>query len=132
MNNLLLLIGRILLSVLFLVSGSGKLGALAVPLSAKLAQMGMPAPLLLTYLMGLCELIGGVAVLVGFQTRIIGILLAIWCVLTGAVIHGGDANQFMKNLGLAGGFLVLAATTPGAIAYYGSWPLRRDAAASGS
>ncbi|RFB78593.1 DoxX family protein [Methylovirgula sp. 4M-Z18] len=130
MNNVFLLIGRILLSVLFIVSGAGKFGAFAGPLSGMLGNLGLPAPLLLTYLIALCEVVGGIAVAIGYQTRIVGILLAVWCVLTGVVVHGGDPVELMKNIGLAGGFLVLAATSPGSIAYYGTWPERRDLSTS--
>jgi len=132
MNNILLLVGRILLAVLFIVSGASKFGYLAGPLSGMLGGMGVPAPLFFTYLMALCEVVGGMAIAVGYQTRTVGILLAVWSVLTGIVAHSGDPVQFMKNLGLAGGFLVLAATSPGSFAYYGVWPERRSLSASAS
>ncbi len=128
-NNLLLLAGRVLLSILFLASGTLKLGAMGPALAGMLGQMGLPAPLLLTYLMGLSEIIGGIAVVVGFQTRIVGIALAAWCVLTGVVAHIGTPIDLMKNLGLAGGFLVLAATSPGSLALGTSWG-KRDALTS--
>jgi putative oxidoreductase len=114
-NNLLLLAGRILLSVLFVVSGAGKFGA-GPTIAGMLGQMGLPAPLLLAYLMGLSEIVGGIALVVGVQTRLVGILLAAWCVLTGVVVHIGAPIDLMKNLALAGGFLVLAATSPGSLA----------------
>lgn len=115
-NNLLLLAGRILLSIIFLVSGAGKLGSFGPALAGMLGQMGLPAPLLLAYLVGLCEIVGGIALLAGVQTRIVGILLAAWCVLTGFVVHGSAPIDLMKNIALAGGLLVLAASSPGAFA----------------
>lgn len=123
-NNLLLLAGRILLSVLFLVSGAGKIGA-GQTFAGMLGQMGLPAPLLLAYLMGLCEVVGGIALITGIQTRTVGALLAVWCVLTGAVVHIGAPIDLMKNLALAGGLLVLAATSPGSLVLRATW-LKRD------
>ncbi|MCC8964288.1 DoxX family protein [Bradyrhizobium sp. Pear76] len=121
MNNVLLLLGRILLSVLFIIAGFGKF-AMASQMAGMLGKMGVPAPELMVYLMAICEVIGGVAVIIGFQTRIIGILLAVWCIATGLAAHAGDAIELMKNIGLAGGFLTLAATAPRAYAFYGNWP----------
>ncbi|MEW6645133.1 MAG: DoxX family protein [Pseudomonadota bacterium] len=115
-NNLLLLVGRILLSILFLVSGVQKLGEMGPALAGMLGQMGFPAPLLLTYVMALSEVIGGIALILGFQTRIVGILLAVWCVVTGVIVHIGAPVDLMKNLAIAGGFLILAATSPGSVA----------------
>lgn len=123
-NNLLLLLGRILLSTLFIVSGIQKFGEMAPMLAGMLGQMGLPSPLMLTYLMALAEIIGGIALIAGFQTRIVGLLLAAWCVLTGIVAHGGAPLDLMKNLAIAGGFLVLSATWPGTIALSAVRPQR--------
>lgn len=115
-NNLLLLVGRILLSILFIVSGAGKLGPFGPALAGMFGQMGLPAPLMLAYLVGLSEIVGGIALVTGVQTRIVGIFLAAWCVLTGVVVHIGAPVDLMKNLALAGGLLVLAASSPGSFA----------------
>lgn len=122
-NNVLLLVGRLFLSALFLVGGVGKF-AMAGQIGGMLGQMGLPAPVALAYLIGLCEVVAGLALVVGFQTRVVGLLLAGWCVLTAFVVHGGQPIDLMKNMGLAGGFLLLAATSPGTISYYGTWPER--------
>jgi len=115
-NNLLLLVGRILLSILFLVSGAGKFGAMGPALAGMFGQMGLPAPLLLAYLVGLCEIVGGLALVTGIQSRSASLLLAGWCVLTGIVVHRGVPVDLMKNLALAGGLLALATSSPGAFA----------------
>ena len=117
-SNVLILIGRVFLSILFIVAGYGKLTGGAEGLSGMLGGMGLPQPLALAYLTGICELVGGIAVLVGFQVRIVGILLALFCLLTGYVAHMGpdQATALMKNIGLAGGFLLLAANGAGAYA----------------
>ncbi|MGE0211285.1 MAG: DoxX family protein [Parvibaculaceae bacterium] len=113
MNDTLILLGRILLSVLFLVAGVGKLMD-ANAFAGALGGMGFPAPLAMAYLVGAFELLGGLAVLLGFQTRPAAILLALFCVATGLIAHLTEFSAFMKNLGLAGGFLALAASGAGA------------------
>lgn len=112
-NNAVLLIARVLLSILFIVAGFGKLTA-AAGFAGMLGGMGFPSPLALAYLTGACELVGGLCVLLGFQVRIVGPLLAIFCLFTGYVAHLGDATSLMKNIALAGGYLALAATGAGA------------------
>ena len=61
-----------------------------------------------------------IAILVGFQTRIVSYILALFCVATAFVAHFDFADQmqainFQKNLAMAGGFLVLAAYGAGAL-----------------
>lgn len=118
MNNQGLLLGRLLLGVPFVIWGILKLTGGAVQLSGGLSAMGLPAPLVFAYLIGLCELIGGVAVVIGYPIRLAGILLALWCVATGIFIHGGDLTQLFKNLVMAGGFLILATSGAGSFALF--------------
>ena len=68
----------------------------------------------------LFELLGGIAILVGFQTRIVALALAGFCVVTAGLFHANFADQmqmvmFMKNLAMAGGFLTLYAHGAGAM-----------------
>ena len=114
-DNVLLLVARILLAVLFLVTGVGKL-ADPSGVAGLLGSMHMPAPMLLAYLVGLCEAVGALAVVAGFQVRIVGLLLAAWCLATAVVVHMQMPMDLMKNLGLAGGFLLLAASGAGSLA----------------
>ena len=70
--------------------------------------MGLPSALALPA--ALFELLGGLAILVGFQTRIVALLLAGFCVVTAVIFHRNFADQimmimFMKNLAVAGGLL---------------------------
>jgi putative oxidoreductase len=64
------------------------------------------------------ELGGGIAILLGVLTRLTALALAGFCVLSGVIFHGGDDPMqqilLMKNLAMAGGFLVLAARGAGA------------------
>ncbi|MCV3210219.1 DoxX family protein [Mesorhizobium sp. YC-39] len=118
-NSVTILLGRILLSVIFLLSGFGKLTAIAGT-AGYFGSLGLPLPTVTAIVVGLIELVGGLAILVGFQTRIAAWVLAIFTVATGLVAHTGWADQmqmisFMKNLGIAGGFLVLASSGAGSL-----------------
>lgn len=125
MDDFTLLIGRCLLAFLFLVSGLQKFWNIP-DLASYLDGLGLPAPTALTYLMAACEIVGGLALVIGFQIRAISILFAAWCVVTAVVVHINEPSVLMKNLALAGGFFVLAGSGPGEISYYGNWP-ERDA-----
>lgn len=114
-DNLLKLAARILLAVLFIVSGFGKL-ADPSGVAGMLGSFNLPGATALTYLVGLGEVVGGVALVTGYRLRVIAPLLAVWCVATGLIVHLGMPIDLMKNLGLAGGFLALAATGPGSFA----------------
>lgn len=116
-NAPLTLIGRILLALIFLLAGGAKLADPAGT-AGYFGSVGLPVPGLMVWLVGLFEIIGGIAVLIGYQTRIAAILLALFCVASGFIGHFDPENQmqmqaFMKNLAIAGGFLVLAAAGPG-------------------
>ena len=113
MNNAGLLLGRLLLGVPFIVWGILKLTG-AAGFSGALAKMGLPSPLILAYLVGLCELVGGLAIIGGFALRTASVLLALWCLATGHIIHVGNRTAFLDHLVMAGGFLILAAAGAGA------------------
>jgi putative oxidoreductase len=112
------LLGRVLLSVIFLISGFSKLTAIAGT-AGYFGSLGLPLPTVTAVVVGLIELLGGLAILIGFKTRIAGWVMAVFTVATALVAHTGWADQmqminFMKNLGIAGGFLVLASSGAGA------------------
>jgi putative oxidoreductase len=119
MNSIIVLVGRILLAAIFILAGFSKL----TDISGTAGYFGMynlPAPSVMAVLAGLVELVGGIAVLIGFQTRIAAFGLAVFCVLSALIAHmdWADLNQiinFQKNLAMAGGFLVLAAYGAGAL-----------------
>lgn len=118
--------GRVLISAMFVMAGLTKIGAYAGT-QAYMESQGVPGMLL--PLVILLETGGGLAVIVGWQTRIFAFLLAGFCLLAAVVFHldFGDQLQsilFMKNLGLAGGFLFLVANGAGALSLDG----RRSAA----
>lgn len=115
MNANLILVGRVLLSIIFIVAGFGKLTG-AAGFAGYLGSLGFPAPLVMAYLTGAFELFGGLAILAGFQTRVVAIALAAFCVATALIAHLAEPNVLMKNIALAGGFLVLAGSGAGALA----------------
>lgn len=123
-NDALLLVGRILLVTLFLVSG---LGMLASPggFAGYMASIGMPAPMIVTWLVIALKVLGGLAILVGFRPTLPALLLAGFCIATALIAHMDFADQnqfnaFFKNIAIAGGFLLLAATGPGRLALGGA------------
>ncbi len=111
--NAIALLGRVLMSAIFIEGGLHK----AMGWNAGVAMMEhfhLPAPPLAYVVAVVVELLGGVAVLVGWRARWAGAILAVWCVATAMIAHyhPGDTNQmihFMKNICMAGGFLQLAA-----------------------
>lgn len=130
-NNAIILIARILLSFMFIYAGFGKLTDPSGT-AGMITGAGLPAATTLAYLAGLFELVTGLAVLVGFQTRIVGWALALFCVFTALVFHSGtvaiegwpegalgwinalNGIMLMKNITLAGAYILLATYGPGA------------------
>lgn len=114
-----LLAGRVLLAAMFILAGWSKIGGYAGT-QAFMEKMGVPGALL--PLVILTELGGGLAILAGFQTRIVAVLLAGFTLIAGLIFHYQPADQmqmllFMKNLSVAGGFLALFAAGPGRFSF---------------
>ncbi|GHA42173.1 membrane protein [Amylibacter ulvae] len=106
--------GRILLGLLFAFAGFGKITTLGAAGFGGYIETQMPGMGFLAWPVMLFELLGGIAIFVGFQTRLIAIALAAFCVVTGALYHGvADMNGMLKNIALAGGFLILYAKGAG-------------------
>lgn len=118
---------RILMSLLFLISGFGKLAA-NVATQDYMQAHGVPG--LLSWPAAFWELGAGILLLIGLWIRPLCLLLAGWCVLTALIFHTqfGDQNQmvnFLKNMTMAGGFLLVARTKPAATSMEGWWRARR-------
>ncbi|HSS71723.1 MAG TPA: DoxX family protein [Casimicrobiaceae bacterium] len=112
------LVGRALLSAIFLLSVIGKLQAPAATIGY-IASVGMPAPPVAYALAVLIELVGGLALLVGFRTRIAAGALALYSLAAAVGFHSNfaDLNQFihfLKNVAIAGGMLQVVAFGAGA------------------
>jgi putative oxidoreductase len=107
--------GRFLLGLLFLLSGLGKLGAYAST-AAYMSATGVPGALLPVVIA--TEVLGALAIILGWKTRVVAFLLAGFSLLTAVAFHNNLADQtqmimFFKNLSIAGGFLLLLANGPG-------------------
>jgi putative oxidoreductase len=112
------LVARILIGLLFIVAGVGKLGDVGA-FTGYLTSGGLPAALAWPTI--LLEVLGGVALVIGFQTRVLAVLLAGFTLLAGMLYHFQPADQmqmtmFLKNLAIAGGLLMLFAHGAGAMA----------------
>ncbi|MDA5194727.1 DoxX family protein [Govanella unica] len=107
-----MLIGRVLMSAIFIWSGFGKLvGAAAA--KAYMVHMGVPVPELAWIVTVVIEFVGGLALLLGLRVRLLGALFALWCLVTAFVAHldfsvPGNNVQFMKNIAMCGGFIYIA------------------------
>jgi putative oxidoreductase len=114
-NALLLLLGRVLLAAIFISAGLQKFSGIEST-AGYIASAGLPAGTALAWAAAIFEVVAGIAILVGFQTKYAALALAAFCVFTGLVFHGGadQMQQMFKNFGLAGGFLALAAAGAGA------------------
>jgi len=118
-NDSVLLVARILLALMFLFSGVPMLFAPA-GFAGYLGSLGVPVPLLVTWLVIALKVLGGIALVVGFQTRWVSYAFAIFCVVSGFIGHfPADMAGFWKNLAVAGGFLVLSVSGPGALSVEG-------------
>jgi putative oxidoreductase len=119
MNPALPLLGRILLTLLFFVAGYNKLMNVAGT-AGYFGKVGLPMPDLLVWLVIATELVGGLLILIGWKTRVVAWIMAIFTVATAVIGHKfwvdpSQATQFLKNLAIAGGFLMLAYAGPGRI-----------------
>lgn len=117
------LVGRILLSILFIFAGFGKLTAISAT-AGWFGSIGLPVPTVTAVVVGLVELLGGLAILVGFQTRIAAIVVALFTLGATVIAHldFSDAMQVLmlqKNLAIAGGLLILAIVGAGSFSIDG-------------
>jgi putative oxidoreductase len=128
MNTVSLLVGRILLAIIFLLAGISKISAYSGT-GAYMASMGVSASLL--PLVIALEIGGALALIIGWQTRWVAYALAAFSLVAALMFHFSPGDQmqmimFMKNIGIVGGFILLAATGPGAL----SVDARRQAASA--
>jgi len=112
-SNETALIGRLLYSAMFVLYGYFKITAFAGT-TAYMAKQGLPASALFAALSVLLELVFGLLLLVGYQTRLVALTLGIYCIVAALIAHThwSDANQlshFWKNISIAGGGFALAA-----------------------
>lgn len=115
-NDVVLLVSRILLAIMFLASGIPLIFAPG-GFAGYMGAIGLPAPMVVTWLVIALKVLGGIALVVGYQTRWVAYALAAFCVATAFLGHftAEEMSIFWKNIALAGGFLALSVAGPGAI-----------------
>lgn len=113
-----MLIGRVLISIIFLVSGYGKI----VGFAGTVAFVGtaLPFPTLLTALAIIIEVVGGLMLFIGYKTRLAAAALIVFTVVATLAFHLNLADQaqnvqFMKNLAIIGGLLYVKAFGAGSM-----------------
>jgi len=108
--------GRVLMAIIFVMAGVGKIADYAGT-QGYMEMMGVPGALL--PLVIITEVGGGLAIILGFQTRLVALALAGFSVISAIIFHAdfGDQTQmimFLKNIAIAGGFMFLVAHGAGA------------------
>ena len=121
-QDVIALVGRILIAYLFIPAGIGKLMGFAGTVGY-VASSGLPLPQVGAAIAILVELGVGIAFLLGYKTRISAVILAVFTVVAAIFFHkywsAPDAMKMMqqinfnKNIGIAGGLLAFAAFGPG-------------------
>ena len=109
MTNIFDLIGRVFISLVFLLSGFNKIGNYEGTVGW-MESLDMPGIFLIPAIA--LEIIAPIFIIIGYKVKISATLLSLFCVATAFIFHNDFSNQmefisFMKNIGLAGGFLFL-------------------------
>jgi putative oxidoreductase len=120
------LIGRLLVGAGFLLFGYQKLIVFGPAGTA--AFLGSvyhsPVPAVGAWVAMAVEILGGAAIVLGFQTRWVAAILALWCLATGLGIHlplgdPGNLAEVFKNLVMAGGLVYIVAYGAGSMSIDG-------------
>jgi putative oxidoreductase len=119
MNGIAALAGRILIALIFLLSGIDKFAHYSGTLGY-MTKAGLPFPQVLLVVSGVVEIACALAIIVGWKTRLAALGLVIWMIPVTLLFHNPAAGQeamihFMKNVAITGGLLVLFAFGPGAL-----------------
>jgi putative oxidoreductase len=118
-SDILAFTGRVLIAAIFILSGASKLADPAGTIGY-IASAGLPLPQLAFAGAAAVELLGGLALVVGYRTRLVALVLAIFSILAALSFHSAlaDQNQFIhffKNIAMAGGLLQVVAFGGGRI-----------------
>jgi putative oxidoreductase len=121
-TNAAALAGRILIALIFVISGASKIGGFS-GVAGYIGSKGLPMPEVLAALTIALELGGGILLVLGWKTRWVALLFFLWLIPTTLVFHrfwGIDAAQvqnqfgnFMKNVSIMGAMAMLMAFGPG-------------------
>lgn len=117
MSSIAMLIGRILLSIIFIQAGISKLMDVSGTIGY-FEAIGLPLASLVIWPVILIEVVGGLMVLSGFYTRIAATVLAVFCIFAAFTGHSNWANvtefqAFMKDIAIVGGLIYVAAAGAG-------------------
>ena len=109
--------GRLLIAALFLISGFGKMATPALT-QGYIASAGLPFPLLAYLVAIVIEVGGGILLVLGYQSRIVASVMAVFTVATALSFHRDFADQnamahFLKNISITGGLLQIVALGAG-------------------
>ncbi|MBS0308829.1 MAG: DoxX family protein, partial [Proteobacteria bacterium] len=96
MDKTLTIAARILMSLIFIITGWSKLIGFSGTV-AYFTSIGLPLPSIITPLVILIELGGGLALLVGFKTRWVAAILALFCIGTAFIAHTNFADMNQMN-----------------------------------
>jgi putative oxidoreductase len=128
MNHSALLVGRILLSLVFLTAGYRKLMGVAAS-AGYFAKLGFPMPDVMVWVAIAIELGGGILLVLGWKARWAAWFLALFTVIAAFAAHrfwevdpaqyANQMNHFLKNLAIVGGMMFVAAVGPGALSVDG-------------
>jgi putative oxidoreductase len=118
MHNLAAPAGRILIALIFLLSGIDKIVHFA-PSLGYMQKAGLPFPQALLIASAIIEIVAALAIMAGWKARWAAVVLFLWMIPVTWVFHnpGGGQDQmahFMKNVAISGGLLLLFALGPGA------------------
>ncbi|WP_207485697.1 DoxX family protein [Arenibaculum pallidiluteum] len=113
LSNAVPALGRLLIAAIFLLSGASKVMDPATTIGY-IAAVGLPLPEIAYILAVLAEVGGGIALVLGFQARLVALALAGFSIVTALVFHSalGELDQFIhffKNIAMAGGLLQIVA-----------------------
>jgi putative oxidoreductase len=105
--------GRVLIAVLFLLSGLSKIAAPEMT-QGYIASAGLPAPFLGYLIAIIVEVGGGVLLVIGYRTRVVALVMAAFTLAAALAFHHDFADQnqmihFLKNVAIVGGLLQVAA-----------------------
>lgn len=119
MSSIAMLIGRILMSAIFIQAGLSKLLNVSGTIGY-FEAIGLPLASLVIWPVIAVEVIGGLLILTGFYTRIAASVLALFCIAAAFTGHSNwadamDFQAFMKDLAISGGLLYIAAAGAGII-----------------
>ena len=111
MTNILDLLGRIFISLLFLINGIFKINNYEGTIEW-MDSYGLPGIMIIPAI--IIEIIGPILIVIGYKTKIAASFLFLFCILTAFIFHNDFNDQiqltaFLKNIALAGGFLFLIA-----------------------